>query len=128
MTNKRHRDRDVVQKAGTMARERGSFWHRILARKGGREQPVVPTDAPPVVSSTSTSRPVPGGPPGDASVNSSRDSDQATKYEYSHSNQSLWDQAYEALGKQYPDLVTKYQNLLENEAQAMGTQHLRVVS
>lgn len=129
MKFKRHRDRDPVRKDGSPAGERGGVLHRtyarIFARKRGGEQLVVATDAPLVASSASLGRHTPGGPSGDASVNSSPRSYQLTKYECSHPNQSLWDRAYEALEKENPDLVTEYRNLLAKEAQAMGTHHLQ---
>lgn len=127
MNFKRHRDGDPVQKAGSPVGERGGALHGIFGRKGGREQAVAPTDAPPVASSASPSRHAPGGPSGDASVDSSPGSDQFTECEYSHSKQSLWDRAYKDLGKEKPDLVNKYQDLLAKEAQAMGTHQLQVV-
>lgn len=127
MNFKRNRDTDPVQRAGSHAGERGGALRRIFGGKRGQEQSVVPSDAPSVASSSSPSRHAPGGPSGDASVNSGPGSDQLTKNECSLSKQSLWDRAYEALGKESPDLVTKYQNLLEIEAQAMGTHHLQVV-
>lgn len=122
MNFKRHHDRDPVKKAGPSTEDRGGVLHRFrfFGRKKGREQPVVRADAPPVTSSARPSHHAPGVPSGDASINSSPRSDQLTNHEYSHSNQSLWDRAYEALGKESPDLVTKYQNLLAKEAQAMG--------
>jgi hypothetical protein len=127
MNFKRHRDRDLLQKAVSPAGERGGILHRIFSRKGGRDQPVAPTDAPQVASSASPSGHAPGGPSSDTSVNCNPGSDQLTKYEYSHSNQSLWDRAYEAVGKECPDLATEYQNLLAKEAQAMGTDYLHVI-
>lgn len=43
-------------------------------------------------------------------------------------NQLLWDRAYSALGKDHPQLVKEYEELLLKELQTKGTHHVRVLT
>lgn len=99
-SSKQHRDMDPTRGAGSPAGGRRRRLLRMFGKKKEEQLSVLP-DAQPIASSTR--------PSGEAS------------------DQSLWDRAYEALRKEAPDLVVKYQKLLADEAQAMSTHYLHAV-
>jgi hypothetical protein len=64
---------------------------------------------------------------GDGSVNLVLGSHPPSNHEDSPTIKSLWDRAYDTLGKDNRQLVEEYEKLLSKEAQKTGTHQLRVI-